>query len=42
MTKAPGDATSIAVPASAGTYKLYVVDAQGTTLGESAAQLRVR
>ncbi|WP_437793707.1 right-handed parallel beta-helix repeat-containing protein [Sorangium sp. So ce693] len=42
MTKAAGDATSIAVPASAGTYKLHVVDAQGEKLGESAAQLRVR
>lgn len=41
MTRAPGDATSIAVPASAGSYRLFVVDAQGQRLGESAAQLRV-
>jgi hypothetical protein len=42
MTKAAGDATSIAVPASAGTYKLSVVDSQGKKLGESAALLRVK
>jgi hypothetical protein len=42
MTKAAGDATSIAVPTSAGTYKLSVVDSQGKKLGESAAQLRVK
>ena len=41
MTKAAGTATSLAVPTSAGTYKLHVVDAQGTKLGESAAILRV-
>jgi hypothetical protein len=41
MTKAAGDATSIAVPATAGTYKLSMVNAQGKTLGESAALLRV-
>jgi hypothetical protein len=41
MTRAAGDATSIAVPATAGTYRLFVVDSQGTTLGESAALLRV-
>jgi hypothetical protein len=41
MTKAAGDATSIAVPTSAGSYKLHVVDAQGKKLGESAAILRV-
>ncbi|MBN2573863.1 MAG: right-handed parallel beta-helix repeat-containing protein [Deltaproteobacteria bacterium] len=41
MTKAGGDATSIAVPTTAGTYKLSVVDAQGKKLGESAALLRV-
>lgn len=40
MTKAAGDATSIAVPATAGTYKLSVVNAQGKKLGESAALLR--
>ena len=42
MTKAAGDATSIAVPTSAGTYKLSVVDSQGKKLGESSAQLRVK
>jgi hypothetical protein len=41
MTKASGTATSIAVPANAGTYKLHVVDAQGSKVGESAALLRV-
>ena len=41
MTKAAGDATSIAVPANAGTYKLHIVDAQGNKIGESAALLRV-
>lgn len=42
MTKASGTATSIAVPATAGTYKLFVVDSQGKKLGESTAQLRVK
>ena len=41
MTKASGTATSIAVPTSAGSYKLHVVDAQGNKIGESAALLRV-
>jgi endoglucanase len=41
MTKAAGDATSIAVPLNAGTYKLCVVNSQGVKLGESAALLRV-
>jgi hypothetical protein len=41
MTKAPGDATSIAVPTAAGTYKLHWVSAQGSKLGESGALLRV-
>ena len=41
MTKAAGDATSIAVPTTAGTYKLSVVDSQGKKLGESSALLRV-
>ena len=36
MTKALGDATSIAVPATAGTYKLFVVNGQGAKLGESS------
>jgi hypothetical protein len=42
MTKAAGDATSVAVAASAGTYKLCLVDAQGKKLGESKALLRVK
>ena len=42
MTKAAGDATTIAVPTSAGSYKLFVVDSQGSKLGESAALLRVK
>jgi len=42
MTKAAGDATSIAVPATAGTYKVSIVDSQGKKLGESAAQLKVK
>jgi len=42
MTKAAGNATSLAVPAAAGAYKLFVVDSQGHKVGESAAQLRVR
>jgi hypothetical protein len=41
MTRAAGTATSIAVPTTAGTYKLHVVDAQGRKAGESAAILRV-
>jgi hypothetical protein len=41
MTTASGTATSIAVPTTAGTYKLHVVDAQGNKIGESAALLRV-
>jgi hypothetical protein len=42
MTKASGDGTTISVPASAGSYKLFVVTAQGSKLGESAAVLRVK
>jgi hypothetical protein len=42
MTMAAGDATSIAVPASAGTYKLYVVNSAGDKTGESVARLRVQ
>jgi hypothetical protein len=42
MTRAAGTATSLAVPSTPGAYKLFVVDAQGAKLGESAAQLRVR
>ena len=41
MTQAGGDATSIAVPATAGNYKLFLVNSQGQTLGESDALLRV-
>lgn len=41
MTKAAGTATSIVVPTSAGTYKLYIVDSLGNKLGESTALLRV-
>jgi hypothetical protein len=42
MTRAAGEATSIGVPANAGTYKLFIVDSQGSKAGESAALLRVR
>jgi hypothetical protein len=42
MTKAAGDATVIAVPSTAGTYKLSVVDSTGAKVGESAAQVRVK
>jgi hypothetical protein len=42
MTKAAGDATSIAVPTTAGSYNLSVVDSQGKKLGESAALLKVQ
>jgi hypothetical protein len=42
MTKAAGDATTIAVPATAGSYRLQVLDPQGKKLGESGAQLRVK
>jgi len=42
MSKAAGDATSIAVPTTAGSYKLSIVDAQGKKLGESSALLRVK
>jgi hypothetical protein len=41
MTKAAGDATTIAVPTTAGNYKLFVVDSQGKKSGESTALLRV-
>lgn len=41
MTRAAGDATTIAVPGATGTYKLFVLDAEGQKLGESAALLRV-
>lgn len=41
MTQASGTATSIAVPLSAGSYKLYVVDSQGNRSAESASLVRV-
>jgi hypothetical protein len=41
MTKAVGDTTSIVVPYTSGTYKLFVVNSQGVKLGESSAVLRV-
>jgi hypothetical protein len=41
MTRASGTATSIAVPTTAGTYKLHLLDAQGKKLGESTTLLRV-
>lgn len=40
MTRAGGTATSIAVPATAGNYKLYVVDAQGNRSAESVSLVR--
>ncbi|MEU4833726.1 lectin [Streptosporangium sp. NPDC023615] len=40
MTRASGTATSIAVPASAGEYRLYVVDAQGNRSAESKSLVR--
>ena len=42
MTKAGGTATSIAVPATKGTYKLCVVDGQGGKVGESAGLVRAQ
>lgn len=41
MTKVVGNATSITVPYTAGTYKLFVVNSQGVKLGESTAILRL-
>lgn len=41
MTKATGLSTTIAAPSAQGTYKLHLVDAGGTKLGESIAQLRI-
>ncbi|MDG6101394.1 RICIN domain-containing protein [Dactylosporangium aurantiacum] len=40
MTRATGTATSIAVPATAGDYRLYVLDAQGNRSAESASLVR--
>jgi hypothetical protein len=41
MTRASGTATTIAAPATAGTYKLCLVNSSGTKIGESSALLRV-
>ena len=41
MTKAGGTATTIAAPAIAGTYKMFVVNSSGVKIGESASLLRV-
>ncbi|MBW5446148.1 carbohydrate-binding protein [Cohnella sp. CFH 77786] len=41
MKRASGTASSIAVPQTAGTYKLYVVDAQGNRSAESMYMVRV-
>ncbi|WP_372631095.1 RICIN domain-containing protein [Cohnella sp.] len=41
MTRAGGTATAIAVPQTAGNYKLYVLDAQGNRSMESASLVRV-
>jgi hypothetical protein len=40
MTRADGVATSIAVPTSAGNYRLYVLDAQGNRSAESRSLVR--
>ncbi|GIJ36333.1 RICIN domain-containing protein [Micromonospora sediminimaris] len=40
MTRADGNATSIAVPTSSGDYRLYVVDAQGSRSAESKSLVR--
>ncbi|WFE44636.1 RICIN domain-containing protein [Verrucosispora sp. WMMD1129] len=40
MTRADGNATSIAVPTSSGDYRLYVVDAQGNRSAESKSLVR--
>lgn len=41
MSRAAGDATSITVPTSEGTYRLHVVNSKGVKLAESAAHLAV-
>ncbi|RED61885.1 CBM35 domain-containing protein [Cohnella lupini] len=41
MTKASGTASSIAVPQTSGTYKLYIIDAQGNRSPESKYIVRV-
>ncbi|MBB5803539.1 hypothetical protein F4560_003307 [Saccharothrix ecbatanensis] len=40
MTKAAGNATSIAIPEALGDYRLYVVDAQGNRSAESKSVVR--
>ncbi|WP_327039232.1 RICIN domain-containing protein [Micromonospora maris] len=40
MTRADGNATSIAVPTTSGDYRLYVVDAQSNRSAESASIVR--
>ncbi|GGM22233.1 hypothetical protein GCM10011608_03760 [Micromonospora sonchi] len=40
MTRADGNATSIAVPTSSGEYRLYVLDAQGNRSAESKSIVR--
>jgi hypothetical protein len=40
MTRAAGNATSIAVPSTQGEYRLYVVDAQGNRSAESSSIVR--
>ncbi len=42
MTQAAGDATSIAAPTTAGSYRLSIVDSTGHKLGESTFLLRVK
>ncbi len=41
MTSAAGDANTIKVPVTAGTYKLFIVNADGTVAGVSSFILRV-
>ena len=42
MTFADGDSTSILAPETPGSYRVHVVNAGGTKLGESSFQLRVQ
>ena len=42
MTTADGTATSIAVPASQGDYRLFVLDTQGNRSAQSSSIVRVR
>jgi len=41
MTKAGGTDTSIVAPAANGTFKMFVVNAQGKKIGESASIIRI-